>query len=166
MQQTIKEIQTTWETIYPDFIFSYQFLDESIREFYESEQRTSGLLTIFTSLAIFIGCLGLFGLASFMANQKTKEIGIRKVMGASVQSIVFLFSKEFIVLIVIGFLIAAPMAWYFSNQWLDQFTYKTTIGPLVFILGLVATFVIAILTVGYRSFKAATVNPVESLKYE
>ncbi|MGC4021569.1 MAG: ABC transporter permease, partial [Cyclobacteriaceae bacterium] len=103
MQETVKEIRQKWETLYPGFIFSYEFLDDSIRNFYEDEQRTSSMLTVFTSLAIFIGCLGLFGLASFMANQKTKEIGVRKVMGASVQNIVFLFSKEFVVLILVGF---------------------------------------------------------------
>jgi ABC-type antimicrobial peptide transport system permease subunit len=166
MQETIKEIQKKWETLYPDFIFSYQFIDESIREFYEEEQRTSTMLTVFTSLAIFIGCLGLFGLASFMANQKTKEIGVRKVMGASVQSIVLLFTKEFVGLIVVGFLVSAPLSYYFSNQWLSQFTYRISVGPLIFIIGLVATFFIAVLTVGYRSFKAASANPVESLKYE
>ncbi|MBI1768384.1 MAG: ABC transporter permease [Bacteroidetes bacterium] len=166
MQETIKEIQTRWEALYPDFIFSYEFLDESIRKFYEDEQRTSALLAIFTSLAIFIGCLGLFGLASFMANQKTKEIGVRKVMGASVNSIIMLFSKEFVALIIVGFIVAAPMAWYFANQWLNQFAYKISIGPMIFIIGFVATFSIAVLTVGYRSFKAATANPVDSLKYE
>jgi ABC-type antimicrobial peptide transport system permease subunit len=166
MQESIKEIQSKWESIYPDFIFSYEFMDESIRKFYEDEQRTSALLAIFTSLAIFIGCLGLFGLASYMASQKTKEIGVRKVMGASVQSIIILFTKEFAVLIAVGFLIAAPLAWYFSNQWLDQFAYKITVGPIVFVIGLLATFLIAVFTVGYRSFKAATANPVDSLKYE
>ena len=165
-QETINEIQKKWEMLYPDFIFSYQFLDESIRKFYEDEQRTSTLLTVFTSLAIFIGCLGLFGLASFMANQKTKEIGVRKVMGASVQSIIVLFTKEFVFLIIIGFAVAAPLAWYFSNQWLNQFVYKIDIGPLVFVVGLAVTFLIAVLTVGYRSFKAAIANPVDSLKYE
>ncbi|HCW06259.1 MAG TPA: hypothetical protein DGG95_02720 [Cytophagales bacterium] len=166
MPETIKEIRSKWEALYPDFIFSFQFVDESIKEFYEDEQRTSAMLTFFTSLAIFIGCLGLFGLASFMANQKTKEIGVRKVLGASVHSIIFLFSKEFVVLIVVGFLIAAPMAWYFSNQWLSQFTYKISVGPIVFVAGLASTFLIAVLTVGYRSFKAAAANPVDSLKYE
>lgn len=165
-QETIKQIQTKWEMLYPDFIFSYQFLDESIREFYENEDRTSTLLTGFTSLAIFIGCLGLFGLASFMANQKTKEIGIRKVMGASVRSIVLLFSKEFVLLIVIGFILAAPFAWYLSNQWLNQFAYKIDIGPVIFVVGLIVTFLIAVATVGYRSMKAAMANPVNSLKYE
>jgi ABC-type antimicrobial peptide transport system permease subunit len=166
MQETIKEIQQKWETLYPDFIFSYQFVDESIREFYEDDQRTSTMLTVFTSLAIFIGCLGLFGLASFMANQKTKEIGVRKVMGASVTSIIFLFTREFVGLIAVGFLVASPLAWYFANQWLNQFTYKISVGPLIFVIGLVVTFLIAVLTVGYRSFKAATANPVDSLKYE
>jgi len=166
MQETIKEIQKTWETLYPDFIFSYEFLDESIRKFYQSEERASALLSIFTTLAIFIGCLGLFGLASFMANQKTKEIGVRKVMGASVQSIILLFTKEFVFLIVIGFVVAAPLAWYFSNQWLSQFAYKINVGPVIFFIGLVTTFMIAMLTVGYRSFRAATANPVNSLKYE
>lgn len=166
MQETIKEIQKKWEALYPDFIFSYQFLDESIREFYEDEQRTSTMLTVFTSLAILIGCLGLFGLASFMANQKTKEIGVRKVMGASVQSIVMLFTKEFVSLIVIGFVVAAPLAWYLSNQWLSQFTYRISLGPIIFAVGLAATFFIAMITVGYRSFRAASTNPVDSLKYE
>jgi len=166
MQQTIKAIQGKWEALYPDFIFSYEFMDESIRKFYQDEQRTSTLLAIFTSLAIFIGCLGLFGLASFMANQKTKEIGVRKVLGASVQSIMVLFSKEFVFLIFVGFALAAPMARYFSGQWLSQFAYKIEIGPFIFVAGLVATFLLAVLTVGYRSFRAATANPVDSLKYE
>lgn len=166
LQETIKEIQTKWESVYPDFVFSYEFLDDSIRKFYENEQHTSQMLTGFTSLAIFIGCLGLFGLTSFMANQKTKEIGVRKVMGASVQNIILIFSKEFIVLIILGFLIALPLAWYFSDQWLSQFAYKITLGPIVFVAGFTTTLIIAVLTVGYRSFKAATANPVDSLKYE
>jgi len=166
MQETIKEIQKKWEALYPDFIFSYQFLDESIREFYDGEQRTSTMLTVFTSLAILIGCLGLFGLASFMANQKTKEIGVRKVMGASVQSIVMLFTKEFISLIFIGFVVASPLAWYLCNQWLSQFSYRIALGPIIFAVGLIVTFLIAMVTVGYRSFRAASANPVDSLKYE
>jgi len=166
IQSTIAQVQQKWEATYPDFIFSYQFMDEQIKKFYESEKKMSVLLSAFTSLAIFIGCLGLFSLATFMANQKTKEIGVRKVMGASVGSIVLLFSKEYIKLIVIGFILAVPCAWYVMNQWLNQFAYKIDIGPVIFIAGLVVTFLIAVFTVGYRSFKAATVNPVDSLKYE
>lgn len=166
MQETVKEIQQKWEAAYSDFIFSYEFLDESIREFYESERRTSILLSIFTSLAIFIGCLGLFGLASFIANQKTKEIGVRKVLGASVENILFIFSKEFIVLIFIGFACTVPLAWYAMNLWLNGFAYKIAMGPGVFLAGLGVTLAIAMITVGYRSVRAATINPVESLKSE
>lgn len=126
----------------------------------------SVMLSIFTSLAIFIGCLGLFGLAAFMANQKTKEIGVRKVLGASVPSILYLFSKEFIKLILIGFVLAAPVAWYAMSQYLDQFAYKIELGPSLFLAGVGLTLLVAMVTVGYRSFKAATINPVNSLKCE
>ncbi len=166
LKSIISDVKTKWEAAYPEHIFDYQFLDEHIREFYEGEQKMSILLTVFTSMAIFIGCLGLFGLATFMANQKTKEIGVRKAMGASVESIVLLFSKEYVKLIVIGFLLAAPFVWFLMNKWLEGFAYKITIGPAVFIIGLAITLVIAVLTVGYRSFKAAIVNPIKSLRYE
>jgi ABC-type antimicrobial peptide transport system permease subunit len=165
-QETIKQIQQKWDAAYPEFLFGYQFMDEQIKNFYEREEKMSTLLTVFTSIAIFIGCLGLFGLATFMANQKTKEIGVRKVLGASVESIVFSFSKEYVKLIVIGFLLAAPAAWYVMNQWLNGFAYKIELGPTIFISGLSITFFIAVFTVGYRSYKAATVNPAQSLKSE
>lgn len=166
IQQTIKEVQNKWEATYPDYIFSYRFLDEEIKEFYEQEEKMSSLLTVFTSVAIFIGCLGLFGLATFMANQKTKEIGVRKVLGASVESIVLIFSKEYVKLIVLGFALAAPVAWYVMNQWLSDFAYKIEIGPSIFLIGLGITFLIALVTVGYRSIRAATINPVDSLRSE
>jgi putative ABC transport system permease protein len=166
VQQTLPQIQELWEKTYPEFIYSYEFIDEQIREFYENEQQTSVLLTVFTLLAIFIGCLGLFGLTVFMANQKTKEIGVRKVLGASVESILFLFTREFIKLIVIGFLVAAPVAWYFGNEYLNQFAYKVSMGPSVFIIGLAITLAIALLTVAYRSIFAAIANPVNSLRSE
>jgi putative ABC transport system permease protein len=166
MQDALKEVQAKWERTYPEYIYSYRFLDEQIGEFYESEQRMSVMLSVFTSLAIFIGCLGLFGLTVFMANQKTKEIGVRKVMGASVQSILMLFSKEFVKLILIGFCVAAPVAWYASNQYLEQFAFKITVGPAIFLMGLAITFVIAIVTVAYRSMKAAVANPTQSLRSE
>lgn len=166
IQQSLPQIQKIWEKAYPEYIYSYRFLDEQIREFYENEQRTSVMLTIFTSLAIFIGCLGLFGLTVFMANQKTKEIGVRKVLGASVESILFLFSREFVKLIFIGFCVAAPIAWYFSNEYLDQFAYKVSVGPSVFLIGLTVTFTIALVTVAYRSIRAAMTNPVNSLRSE
>ena len=165
-QDVIATLKEKWEQSYPDHLFDYTFLDESINTFYEGERRMSVLLSVFTSMAIFIGCLGLFGLATFMANQKTKEIGVRKVLGASVESIIMMFSKEYLKLITIGFVIAAPLGYLAMNAFLEQFAYKIELGPGVFLLGLAITLIIAMLTVGYRSLKAAIVNPVKSLRYE
>jgi putative ABC transport system permease protein len=124
------------------------------------------LFKIFSGVSIFIGCLGLYGLISFMAQQKLKEIGIRKVMGASVTSIVILFSKEFIRLIVIAFAIAAPIAWYAMNKWLQGFAYRMDINWTVFVISILSTLTIALITVGYRSIRAALSNPVETLRTE
>ena len=165
-QAVVKQVQKRWEAAYPEHIFSYKFLDEEIKEFYERESKMSTLLTVFTTMAIFIGCLGLFGLATFMANQKTKEIGVRKVLGASVKSIIVLFSSEYVKLIMFGFILAVPASWYVMNLWLNDFAYKIEIGPSIFLLGLGSTFLIAIITAGYRSLRAATVNPVDSLRSE
>lgn len=162
----ISVVQNKWESAFPEQLFEYQFMDESIREFYDGERRMTALLTVFTSMAIFIGCLGLFGLATFLANQKTKEIGVRKVLGASVESIVILFSREYVKLIVIGFILAAPLAGFAMQQFLNRFAYRIEIGVGVFVLGLIVTLIVAVITVGYRSFKAAIVNPVNSLRYE
>jgi putative ABC transport system permease protein len=165
-KDVIATLKQKWESNYPDHLFDYTFLDESIGRFYEGERKMSVLLSIFTSMAIFIGCLGLFGLATFMANQKTKEIGVRKVLGASVESIVMMFSKEYLKLIAIGFVVAAPIGYLAMNAFLEQFAYKIELGPGIFILGLVITLLIAMLTVGYKSLRAAVVNPVKSLRYE
>lgn len=165
-QATIDGAKKLWEAAYPKHIFDYSFLDERIREFYEGEERMSIIIGAFTTIAIVIGCIGLFGLATFMANQRTKEIGVRKVLGASVQGIVFSFSKEFIILIAIAFLFAAPVGWYFMNSWLEEFSYRINIGPVIFFTALGTTLVIALITVGYRSFQAATANPVDSLRSE
>lgn len=165
-QATIEGTKKLWEAAYPKHIFDYSFLDERIREFYEGEEKMSIIIGSFTTIAIVIGCIGLFGLATFMANQRTKEIGVRKVLGASVQGIVFSFSKEFIVLIAIAFLLAAPVGWYFMNSWLEEFSYRISIGPVIFFTALTTTLIIALITVGYRSFQAATANPVDSLRSE
>ncbi|MBS1681473.1 MAG: ABC transporter permease [Bacteroidetes bacterium] len=166
IQHLLQQVQQKWEAAYPEFIFSYEFLDEDIRHFYDGQRKMSTLITVFSSMAIFIGCLGLFSLVTFMANQKTKEIGVRKVLGASVESIVLLFSKEFVKLIALGFMLAAPVAWYVMNEYLNQFVYKITIGPMIFITCIASTFFIAMLTVSYRSLRAANANPVESLRSE
>lgn len=165
-QGVIRALEDKWEAAYPEHLFEYEFLDENIREFYDDERKMSILLSTFTGMAIFIGCLGLFGLATFMANQKTKEIGVRKVLGASVESIVLIFSKEYVKLILIGFVLSAPVAWLVMNSFLEEFAYKIELGPGIFLLGLGITLLIAMLTVSYRSIKAAIVNPVKSLRYE
>ena len=166
MQSTVPQIEKLWNASYPRDMFSYTFVDENIKEFYEGEQKMSVLLSLFTSLAIFIGCLGLFGLVTFMANQKTKEIGVRKVLGASVNSIIIMFTREFGMLIFIGFIIAVPCAWFVMTAWLNEFAYKIELGPAIFVSSLLITLVLALLTVGYKSFKAAASNPAESLKSE
>lgn len=165
-QASIDAAKKLWEDAYPKHIFEYTFLDERIREFYESEGKMSVVIGAFTTIAIVIGCIGLFGLATFMANQRIKEIGVRKVLGASVQGIVFSFSKEFIVLIVISFVLAAPLGWLAMRSWLQEFEYRINLGPVIFATALITTLVIALITVGYKSFQAATANPVNSLRNE
>jgi len=137
-----------------------------VLNFYHSEAIASKLFKIFAVLAIFISCLGLYGLVSFMAAQKTKEVGIRKVLGASVQSIVYLFSKEFTVLIFIAFVVAAPLGYYFMHEWLNGFYYRTEMGWMVFAAAILLSVLIAWATVGYRAVRAALANPLQSLKYE
>jgi len=166
VQETIKFIEKNWSEIYPEYNFEYHFLDDKLAESYRSDERTFVLFKIFAGISIFIGCLGLYGLISFMANQKLKEVGIRKVMGASVGSIVALFSREFIKLIVIAFVIAAPVTWYFMREWLQGFAYRTSIQWTDFVIGMVATLIIALLTVSYRSIRSAVSNPADVLRTE
>ncbi|MBI2731618.1 MAG: ABC transporter permease [Sphingobacteriales bacterium] len=160
------EIQQLWDKYFPEYVYNSNFLDDSINRYYEQEQRLSLMYKIYAALAIFISCLGLYGLVSFMVVQKTKEVGIRKVLGASVQSIMYLFSKEFTVLIAIAFLLAAPAAWYLMNSWLKDFVYRINIGVGVFAVAIAASILIAWVTVGYKSLRAALANPVQSLRME
>ncbi len=166
VSHTLTSIQNSWSKTFPDGIYEYQFLDKTIADFYKSEDELSTLYKIFAGIAIFISCLGLYGLVSFMAVQRTKEVGIRKTLGASVGHIVYLFSKEFTVLIIIAFIISAPVGYYFMHNWLQDFTYKITIGPGIFILAILASVAIAWLTVGYKAITAALANPVKSLRSE
>lgn len=163
---TMKEVEKRFREIYPTYVYDASFVDESIGRFYKAEAITAQLFKIAAFLAIFISCLGLYGLVSFMAVQKTKEVGIRKVLGASVQSIIYLFSKEFTILISIAFLIAMPAAYYFMHRWLADFYYHTNMGWEIFVLAIVMSLAIAWLTVGYKAVKAAMANPVKSLRAE
>ncbi|MBS1526841.1 MAG: ABC transporter permease [Bacteroidetes bacterium] len=166
VSQTLASVERLWNNTFPDGIYEYQFLDDKIANFYKSENELSTLYKIFAGIAIFISCLGLYGLVSFMAVQRTKEVGIRKTLGASVGHIVYLFSKEFTVLIGVAFLVAGPLGYYFMHKWLLDFTYRITIGPDIFILAILASVVIAWISVGYRAVKAALANPVKSLRSE
>ncbi len=163
---TLKDIHHLFAEIYPTYLYDCAFFDDRIGHFYASEEMIEKLFKVFAFLAIFISCLGLYGLVSFMAVQKTKEVGIRKVLGASVQHIVYLFSKEFTVLIGIAFLIAAPVGYYFMQQWLEGFQYHTHIGWGTFVLAIILSILIAWAAVGYKAIKAALVNPVKSLRSE
>ncbi len=164
--QTIEFIKKSWTDLFPDDYFQYEFLDQRLEKMYESEQRHLVLFRIFSGISIFIGCLGLLGLVSFMATQKLKEIGVRKVFGASVSGILLIFSKEFIGLIVLAFAIAAPLSWYLMNLWLQNFEYHISIHWSDYALGLIVTVIIALSTVAYRSIKAGLSNPIDSLRVE
>jgi len=166
ISNTITSIENKWKTIMPNRPFSYFFMDEFFDKQYRGEERFGKLFLNFSILAIFISCLGLLGLASYSTTQRTKEIGVRKVMGASVVNIVGLLSKDFIKLVFISFVIAAPLSWYFMYKWLQEFAYRIPIGWWVFILAGFIALAIALLTVSFQAIKAAVTNPVNSLRTE
>lgn len=165
-QSGIAKIEAAWKKVYPDEKFKHSFLDETLKKFYESEQRTAKLVKTAMFMAIFISCLGLFGLASFTTTQRMKEISIRKVLGSSVSGIVFMLSKDFIILILIAFLVASPLAWIAVNRWLDGFAYHMDLNAWLFIVTVIIGVLIAFLTVGYQTLKAANSNPVNALRNE
>jgi predicted permease len=166
LAQTQTAVQKTWDKLYPEYAYTSSYFDEDIAEFYQQEEQLSLLYKIFAALAIFISCLGLYGLVSFMTVQKTKEVGIRKVLGASITSLLQLFSKEFTVLIIISFFIAVPVAWYLMNTWLNNFVFKVPLSVWFFVSAIVGSILIAWITVGYKAIKAALANPVKSLRSE
>lgn len=160
---TLVNIEKIWKETYPDEVFSYQFVDEQIERFYEKEEQLTALIRSFAVLAFLICGMGLYGMVSFMVSQKKKEIGVRKVLGASVNHIVYLFGREFSLLVVFAFLIASPVAWYFSVQWLNGFAYRIELNWWIVGLGGVTTLALTCATVGYKVVRAALVNPVDSL---
>jgi putative ABC transport system permease protein len=166
MKNTITGIDKIWTGLFTDNLFSYEFLDDHIAKWYRQEQKQFIAFKLFAGIAILIGCMGLYGLVAFAAAQRTKEVGIRKVLGASLPDIIFLFSKEFIVLILAAFVIAAPVAYYVMNNWLENFAYKINIGAGIFITAIVTSFLIAGITIAYQAIKAGLANPVKSLRME
>jgi len=163
---TINNIGKSWKAFYPNIPFESHFLSQEYEEMYRTEQRTGGILTVFTLVTVFISCLGLFGLAIFSTRQRIREVGIRKVLGAGVFSIVTLISSDFLKLVFLSFLIASPIAWYAMNKWLQAFVYHVHIQWWVFALAGGLAILIAFLTVSYQSIKAALANPVKSLRSE
>lgn len=166
MRSTIAYIEDIWKKLMHRYPFEYEFIDEQVGAMYKSEQRMTQSFNYFTLIAIFIACLGLFGLASFIAEQKTKEIGIRKVLGATAAKIIVLLTKEFILLVALANLIAWPLAWYGMNKWLESFAYRINLDVTFFILAAVSAFLIAMASVSSQFAKATRSNPVDSLRYE
>lgn len=164
--QTVKSIGQVWKKLVGDTPFEYVFLDDNIQKQYEQDRNVSKIITVFTVIAMIICSLGLFGLSSYMAERRFKEIGIRKVMGANVQQIVVMMSGEFVKLIGIAFLIGAPVAWYIMDRWLDDFAYKISLDVTVFILAGLSAAIVAMITISYESIRAASANPVKSLRTE
>lgn len=166
MENTIASVEKAWGQFSPDYPLEYNFLDEGFDQVYRSEDKLKSLVWIFTCIAVFVGCLGLFGLAAYTAERRKKEVGIRKVLGASTQGIVLLLSRSFMQLVVISVIIASPVAWLCMNAWLQNFAYRITIGWWVFALAGIVAIIIAFATVSFQAIKAALVNPVKSLRSE
>lgn len=166
VSETMAFVQDAWNEVYPNSPIEYSFFDEEFGQQYQSDERFGRLVFSFTWLAIFIACLGLFGLSAFTAEQKTKEIGVRKVLGASISGIVVLLSKQFTKLIVVAMVLASPLAYFMMDAWLNDFAYRVDINWFWFLVSAVAALVIALLTVTFQSVKAALINPAKSLRYE
>ncbi|HYE56279.1 MAG TPA: FtsX-like permease family protein, partial [Chitinophagaceae bacterium] len=163
---TLRQLETNWKARVAHRPFEYHFLDEDYEALYKTEQRTAGVFSTFSTLAILLACLGLFGLTAYAVVQRTKEIGIRKILGASVANIIALLSKDFLLLVIIAIVVASPLAWYAADRWLQDFTYRINIEWWVFGIAGTGALVIALLTISVQAIKAALANPVKSLRTE
>jgi putative ABC transport system permease protein len=166
MKQTLAFIESAWKEIFPDQPYSYSFLEERFNRQFEADEKRGLIFTMFTILAILIACLGLFGLASYMVEQRTKEIGIRKVFGADEAVILKLIARDFLILVTIAILIAMPVTYYFMTNWLKNYVYRTNISIMLLLSAALLTLVITFITVSYKSYFAAKMNPADSLKTE
>ncbi len=165
-QETLKFIETTWKDLFPDQPYSYTYLTDRFKGQFEADEKRGLIFTLFTLLAIFIACLGLFGLASYMVEQRTKEIGIRKVFGAGESAILTLISKDFLTLVGIGIILAVPIAWYFMHNWLKNYIYRIHIGIALVALAALLTIIITFITISYKAYQASIMNPANSIKTE
>lgn len=165
-KQALESLAALYKNANPDYPFAYEFVDQEYKKLYSSELIISKLSIIFACVAIVISCLGLLGLVMFSAEQRVKELGIRKVLGASVNQLVALFAKDFLKLIFIAFVIASPLAWYAMNKWMESFAYKTAISWWIFVAAGSVSLLIAFIIMSYEAFKAALTNPVRSLRSE
>jgi len=165
-RETLASIRKIWKEIVPDLPFNYRFLDEKYEQTFNKEERLGTIFSVFTALAIVVACLGLFGLAAYTAEQRTKEIGIRKTMGASTFNLIRMLNIQYTKLVIFAFFISSPVSWHAMHKWLEVFAYKTSIGFWTFPLSGIAALLITWATVSYQSFQAAKANPVESLKTE
>lgn len=165
-KQAMAQVERSWKEVYPDDKLEYTFVNEDIAKFYETEQRMSKLMATATGIAIFISCIGLFGLVSFTVVRRTKEIGIRKILGASIPDIVTLLSKDLLLLVLVAIVLGSPLAWYFTKQWLTDFAYRIDVSCWMFALAGVAAVAVALLTISLQAIRAAVANPVESLRSE
>jgi putative ABC transport system permease protein len=166
VQGTLAALETAWAGIEQEAAFNYRFLDEQFERLYDGERRTGNLFSLAAAFAIFVSCLGLFGLAAYSAEQRTREIGIRKVLGATIGGIVGLLSKEFLRLVLIAFVLAAPLAWFIMDRWLEDFAYRIEIGPGIFALSAVLALTVALSSVVWQAIRAAVADPVKSIRYE
>ena len=166
VEASIAQIKELWDNNITSYPFSYSFLDEHFAVLYRSDQQMSSVVTIMATLAILISCMGLFGLAAITTEKKTKEIGIRKVLGATETQITVLLSRNFAWLIAVSFLIVSPITYWLLHTWLESFAYRVEINPIVFLLGGFLSLIIALLTISYHTLRSARANPVKALRYE
>ena len=164
LKQTLAFLEEEWSILFPDHLFDYTFLDERLEAYYEKERQFLTLTQVFSILAIFIGCLGIYGLIAFFTVQRTKEIGLRKVLGGSMRHILLLLTSDFIKLLLVAAAVALPLAWYLAHRWLESFSYRIPIPWWAFVAALVGMAAITLITLGYQTLKAARTNPVKSLR--
>jgi len=165
-QATLSFIETTWKNLFPDQPYTYTYLTDRFKGQFEADEKRGLIFTLFTLLAIFIACLGLFGLASYMVEQRTKEIGIRKVFGANDGVILKLISRDFLILVLAGIVIAVPVAWYFMQQWLQNYVYRINVGVSLIVIAALITIVITFITISYKAYQASIMNPATAIKTE